>query len=118
MTSKENSSRTILNTEALPAISNAPNASLGTFKVLDIESTTILIKVVSTKSYKLAPIPTTLLKENLKETAPTICKITNQSLQFVRILSILKLPCKTFTLKNTLNQLSRTKDQFQTSHSY
>ena len=44
-----------------------------------------LIKAASTKSCEVDPIPTTLLKTNLKE-----CKIINQALQSGRVPSILK----------------------------
>ena len=51
-----------------------PNAAVDTFKLLDTQSGTELIKAASTRSCELNPIPTTLLKANLKEKAPMILK--------------------------------------------
>ena len=84
---KENRANNFKYMEQLP---NIPNAALDTLKLLHIQSATKLIKAALTKSCELNPIPTTLLKVNLKEIASTICKIISHSLQTGRAPSILK----------------------------
>ena len=86
---------------------NAPNISLGTFKLLDIQSTTELIRASSTKSCECNPIPTTLLKASVKEILSTSCKIIIQSLQSTRIPSIFKATnVRPLLKKQTFNQSS------------
>ena len=66
--------------------------SLGTFKLLDIQSTTELIKAASTKGCKLDPILTTQLKANIREITPTIYKIITNHFSLVGYHQYSKVP--------------------------
>ena len=105
-------------TEPLPIIPYTHNASLGTFKLLDIQSITEINKAAATKSCALDPIPTTPLKANLREITPTISCIINKSLQSGRISSFLKPANIRPLLRNILEPIKTTIDQSQTSHFY